>query len=270
RDRSEERSPSPIGRASGVVDCGAVRRGSRRRKQGSVLPYAARGFAHRGRCTGFEPQRQHDVLASTSAATGTTRVTHPSNWPHRRKLTAMDIDSALNNMRQKHAPTEGDRERVHAALAAALAVSGAAGLVHVATTTGLKGAGLKGTALALPMWVKGSIAIGSLMAAVGGYHGLSAYRNSKETAATVQQFAPLAPAAQGASANTDGHVESRRAPPLERQSNHAAAGQAAAPTAKPVDERTTTSNSRAAHRALASATAASVTAASVTTTSLAE
>jgi len=182
----------------------------------------------------------------------------------------MDIDSALNQMRQKHAPTEGDRERVHAALAAALAVSGAAGLVHVATTTGLKGAGLKGTALALPMWVKGSIAIGSLMAAVGGYHGLSAYRNSKETAATVQQFAPLAPAAQGASANTDGHVESRREPTLERQSNQAAAGEVTAPTAKHVDERTSTSKSRAAHRALASATAASVTAASVTTTSLAE
>lgn len=101
----------------------------------------------------------------------------------------MDIDSVLNQMRQEHSPTEGDRERVRAALSTALIVSGTAGAAHVATTAGLKGATaveggalvngasvVKG-ALALPVWIKSAVGVGALVAAVGGgVYGAKAYR----------------------------------------------------------------------------------------------
>lgn len=125
----------------------------------------------------------------------------------------MDIDSVLNQMRQEHSPTQEDRERVRTALSAALIVSGTAGAAHVATTAGLKSAAaqgtstanatsvangaavvkgaaaangaalvngasvVKGAALVLPIWVKGAVGVGALVAAIGGgVYGVNAYR----------------------------------------------------------------------------------------------
>lgn len=113
----------------------------------------------------------------------------------------MDIDSVLNQMRQEHSPTQEDRERVRTALSAALIVSGTAGAAHVATTAGLKsaaameggalvnGASVVKGALVLPVWIKGAVGVGALVAAVGGgVYGVNAYR------------AAPAPVAQSASA----------------------------------------------------------------------
>jgi hypothetical protein len=98
----------------------------------------------------------------------------------------MDIDSVLNQMRHEHAPTPEDRERVRAALATVLVVSGTAGAAHVATTAGLKSAAtvkgvaaIKGAAMTLPVWIKGAIGVGTLVAAVGGgVYGVNAYQVS--------------------------------------------------------------------------------------------
>lgn len=108
----------------------------------------------------------------------------------------MDIDSVLNQMRREHAPTPEDRDRVRAALATALVVGGTAGAAHVATTAGLEGAAaIKGTALALPVWIKGAIGVGTLVAAVGGgVYGVNSYRATAAKQAPAAALTPAQPA----------------------------------------------------------------------------
>lgn len=183
----------------------------------------------------------------------------------------MDIDSALNQMRQEHSPTQQDRERVRAALSAALAVSGTAGLAHVATSAGLKGASLKGTVLALPVWIKGTIGVGSLLAAVGGLQGYNAYQASKRTASPTEQAAPFEPpSARGEGAPAEPPIGAGEALALE-STNPPSPGEVTQASAQHDEERTAAGKSRGKNRkAPASLTTTSLTTTSLTTTSLAE
>lgn len=105
---------------------------------------------------------------------------------------ARDIDSVLKQMRHEHTPSVDDRARVHEALQAALLVGGVAGVTQVTSSAGLKGAAaVKGAAMTLPVWVKGAIGVGAVVASLGGgVYGARTFQAAHETPSSFSSTEP--------------------------------------------------------------------------------